>query len=66
MNKTLYDFINRFFYGDFERILVVDIGERKKYKAEEMTVKQMSSYRIKTIENIDYDIDVDRFVIRVD
>lgn len=65
MNKTLYDFINRFFYGDFERILVVDIGERKKYKAEEMTVKQMSSYRLKSIENIDYNIDVDRFVIRV-
>lgn len=65
MNKTLYDFINRFFYGGFERILIVDISERKKYKAEEMTVKQMSSYRLKSIENIDYDIDVDRFVIRV-
>lgn len=65
MNKTLYDFINRFFYGEFERILIIDMGERKQYEAEEMTVKQMSRYTIKSIENIDYDTDLDKFVIRV-
>lgn len=65
MNKTLYDFINRFFYGKFERILIIDMGERKQYEAEEMTVKQMCRYTIKSIENIDYDTELDRFVIRV-
>lgn len=65
MNKTLYDFINRFFYGEFERILIIDMGERKQYEADEMTVKQMSRYTIKSIENIDYDTDLDKFVIRV-
>lgn len=61
----MYDFINRFFYGEFERILIIDMGERKQYEAEEMTVKQMSRYTIKSIENIDYDTDLDKFVIRV-
>lgn len=30
-----------------------------------MTVKQMNRYTIKSIENIDYDTDSNRFVIRV-
>lgn len=46
------DLIKKLFNDNYENIVIVDSGDREKYEADKMTVKELKSYKINKIDVI--------------
>lgn len=50
--NNLMDLIKKLFDDNYENIVIVDSSEREKYEADNMTVKELKSYKINKIDVI--------------
>lgn len=50
--NDLMDLIKKLFGNHYEKVTVVDSGDRTEHKVEEMTVKELKSYDINKIDEI--------------
>lgn len=50
--NNLMDLIKKLFNDNYENIVIVDSGDREKYEADKMTVKELKSYKINKIDVI--------------
>ena len=51
-NMDILDFVKRYFYGEIEKIKIVDIDKRETYDLKDMTISQISSYNTDRIDGI--------------
>lgn len=63
--NSLLEFIQRFYYGDFDNVLIVDISNRTEFIAGGVPVSSLQKIKVKDIENLSYDEVVHKNVIRI-
>ena len=50
--KNIIDLVDKFFYGEIDKIYIKDTSEREDYKLSDLQIKDISKYDIQDIDGI--------------
>ncbi len=52
MEYNILDFVKKYFYNEIDKVIIVDMDDRKEYILKDMTLSKILSYNLNNVDGI--------------